>query len=65
MDENSMDKNSTNITRRNLFIAGGLGAVAAAAMTGTASAASKNPNIQLVKDFIAAWNDPDKAVTFL
>ena len=62
-----MDESITNVTRRNLFIVGGLGAVAATSLAGTALAEgkAKNPNVQVVEDFIAAWNEPDKAVTFL
>jgi limonene-1,2-epoxide hydrolase len=55
----------TNVTRRNLFIAGGLGVVAASALANTASAAGKNPNVKIVEDFCASWNDADKSVTFL
>ena len=57
------------ITRRTAFVAGALGAVAAAALGRTAVAAEEKSdskaNEKVVKDFIAAWNDPDKAVTFL
>ena len=42
----------------------------AAGLAGTALAddkpkAAANPNVAVVKDFIASWNDPDKAVTYL
>jgi len=59
------------ITRRNAIVAGALGAVAAATLGKTAVAAEEmsksdtKANEKVVKDFIAAWNDPDKAVTFL
>ena len=59
------------ITRRNAIVAGALGAVAAATLGSTAFAADEKKksdpkaNEKVVKDFIAAWNDPDKAVTFL
>jgi len=59
------------ITRRKAIVAGALGAVAAATLGKTAGAADApaksdtKANEKVVKDFIAAWNDPDKAVTFL
>ena len=59
------------ITRRNAIVAGALGAVAAATLGKTAVAADApaksdtKANEKVVKDFIAAWNDPDKAATFL
>jgi len=58
------------ITRRTAFVAGALGAVAAATLGKTAVAADEKKsdvkaNEKVVNDFIAAWNDPDKAVTFL
>jgi limonene-1,2-epoxide hydrolase len=58
------------ITRRTAFVAGALGAVAAATLGTTAVAAEEKKsdskaNVKVVNDFIAAWNDPDKAVTFL
>jgi len=58
------------ITRRTAFVAGALGAVAAATLGKTAVAADEKKsdakaNEKVVADFIAAWNDPDKAVTFL
>jgi limonene-1,2-epoxide hydrolase len=57
------------ITRRTAFVAGALGAVTAA-LGKTAIAADEKKsdtkaNEKIVNDFIAAWNDPDKAVTFL
>lgn len=58
-----------NITRRNMFIAGAVGAVAVAGLANTAVADAKSDgqkaNIKVVEDFIKAWNDPDKSVTFL
>ncbi len=30
-----------------------------------ADSATEKANVKVVNDFIAAWNDPDKAVTFL
>jgi limonene-1,2-epoxide hydrolase len=57
------------ITRRTAFVAGALGAVAVATLGKTAIAAEEKSdakaNEKVVADFIAAWNDPDKAVTFL
>ena len=56
------------ITRRTAFVAGALGAVAAATLGKTAIAEEKSDtkaNEKVVADFIAAWKDPDKAVTFL
>ena len=57
------------ITRRTAFVAGALGAVTAA-LGETAIAADERKsdtkaNEKIVNDFIAAWNDPNKAVTFL
>ncbi len=62
-----MDEADTEVTRRTLFLAGGLGALALAA-AGTSSAvelsATDKANLQLVKDFCKAWNedppDPEK-----
>ena len=58
-----------NITRRNVFIAGAVGAVAAAGLANSAVADAKSDeqkaNIKVVEDFIKAWNDPDKSVTYL
>jgi len=59
-----MDVNDMDMTRRNLFIAAGLGTVALS-LGGQVEAAEKNPNIKIVEDFCAAWNDPDKAVAYL
>ena len=57
------------ITRRTAFVAGALGAVAVATLGKTAIAAEEKSdtkaNEKVVADFIAAWKDPDKAVTFL
>jgi len=57
------------ITRRTAFVAGALGAVAVATLGKTAVAAEEKSdskaNEKVVADFIAAWKDPDKAVTFL
>ena len=61
--------NETNVTRRTAIVAGALGAVAVAAMPKIASAApaagEAKANQKVVKDFIAAWDDPDKAASFL
>jgi limonene-1,2-epoxide hydrolase len=58
-----------NISRRTIFVAGALGAVAVAGLAGTASAAETSAagkaNIKIVEDFIKAWNEPDKSVAFL
>jgi len=58
-----------NITRRNVFVAGALGAVAVTGLAKTAAAEAKGDtqkaNIKVVNDFIKAWDDPDKSVTFL
>jgi limonene-1,2-epoxide hydrolase len=54
-----------------MFVAGGLGVVAVAGLVGagTAQAAEMGDkakaNVKVVEDFIKAWNDPDKAVTYL
>ena len=57
------------VTRRNAIVAGALGAMAVATLGKTTIAAEEKSdtkaNEKVVKDFIAAWNDPDKAVTFL
>jgi limonene-1,2-epoxide hydrolase len=58
------------ITRRTAFVAGALGAVAAVTLGKTAIAAEEKKsdtktNEKIVNDFIGAWNDPNKAVTFL
>jgi limonene-1,2-epoxide hydrolase len=42
--------------------------LAAGGMTsviGCGESASKNPNVQVVDAFIASWDDPDEAVTYL
>lgn len=58
-----------SISRRNVFVAGALGAVAVAGLTKTAGAEAKDDthkaNIKVVEDFIKAWDDPDKSVTYL
>jgi limonene-1,2-epoxide hydrolase len=58
------------VTRRTAFVAGALGAVAVATLGKTAIAAeekseSAKANVKVVEEFIKAWNDPDKSVTFL
>ncbi len=59
------------VSRRTMFVAGGLGVVAVAGLVGagTAQAAEMGDkakaNVKVVDDFIKAWNDPDKAVTYL
>jgi limonene-1,2-epoxide hydrolase len=59
-----------DITRRTAFVAGALGAFAAAGLTAKTAAAyvpteTQAANLKVVADFIAAWNTPDKAVTYL
>lgn len=58
-----------NITRRTVFVAGALGAVAVAGLAKTAEAATptdaQKANIKVVEDFIKAWNEPDKSVAYL
>lgn len=65
---------STKITRRGLVAAGAVGALGMAALPVVAraeemsmakAAGGGNANVKVVNDFIAAWTDPDKAVTFL
>lgn len=51
------------ITRRSLFAAAAIVALAGPALAG--ESATEKANIKVVNDFIAAWNTPDKAVTFL
>jgi limonene-1,2-epoxide hydrolase len=57
------------ITRRTAFVAGALGAVAVATLGKTAIAAEEKSdskaNVKVVEEFIKAWNDPDKSVTYL
>ena len=57
------------ITRRTAFVAGALGAVAVATLGNTAIAAEEKSdskaNVKVVEEFIKAWNDPDKSVTYL
>jgi limonene-1,2-epoxide hydrolase len=64
-----MDEVSTHITRRTAFVAGGIGALALAALPGIAEAAPRSDvekaNVKLVKNFCQSWNDADKAATFL
>src|SRR4051812_49240599 len=61
---------STDLSRRALFVAGGM-AAAAAALTHAAPAAAagasaaEKANLKLVEDFVNSWSDPDKSVTFL
>ena len=61
--------NNIEITRRTVFAAGALGAVAVAGLSGTAQAAEESAgakaNIKIVEDFIKAWNEPDKSVAYL
>jgi limonene-1,2-epoxide hydrolase len=58
-----------NITRRTVFVAGALGAVAVAGLAKTTQAATpsdaQTANIKVVEDFIKAWNEPDKSVAYL
>jgi limonene-1,2-epoxide hydrolase len=55
------DKTDLLVTRRKLFLAGGLGAIAVAAAAKSAGAvdisAVEKANVQLVKDFCKAWAD--------
>ncbi len=63
-----MDESDLDLTRRNLFVAGSLAAVAVAALPGTAGAAesaNEKANVKVVTDFVHSWDDPDKSVTFL
>jgi limonene-1,2-epoxide hydrolase len=64
-----MDEAVTSFSRRNLFLAGGVGAVAAIGLAGSAQAAettaTEKANIKLVEDFCKSWNDPDKSVAYL
>lgn len=59
------------LSRRAAFVAGGIGVVALAGLAGAPAARAdemgdkSKANIKVVDDFIAAWNTPDKAVTFL
>jgi limonene-1,2-epoxide hydrolase len=57
------------ITRRTAFVAGVLGAVTAAlgktAVAADGKISDTKANEKVVNDFIAAWNDPDKAVKSL
>ena len=61
--------NEFAITRRTAFVAGALGAVAVATLGKTAIAAEEKSdskaNVKVVEEFIKAWNDPDKSVTYL
>lgn len=61
--------NDINITRRTAFVAGALGAVAVAGLTGASATAApteaQKANIKIVEDFIKAWNEPDKSITYL
>jgi len=65
--EDTMSK--TNHSRRRLiFLVGLLGAVAVTVMTGVSGAAetaTEKANMKVVSDFIASWDDPDQAVTYL
>jgi len=57
------------ITRRTAFVGGVLGAITAAlgkaAIAADGKISDTKANEKVVNDFIAAWNDPDKAVTSL
>jgi limonene-1,2-epoxide hydrolase len=59
-----MQRSNRNLSHRT-FLALGVMAALAAGFSGTALAAKKSANSQVVADFIANWNDPDKAVTYL
>jgi limonene-1,2-epoxide hydrolase len=56
-----MDESGLPVTRRTLFIAGGLGTVAAATLAALPASADTSTlekgNVLLVKDFCAAWSD--------
>jgi len=55
-----MDQADTALTRRTIFLAGGLGALAVAAAgmaTAAESSGAEKANLQLVKDFCKAWGD--------
>ena len=54
-----------NLARRWLLVAGLASAVAISGVSGAAGDATRKANLKVVADFIASWNDPDKAVTFL
>ena len=59
---------SDNLNGRTFFIAGLLCSAAVAGMAGSSTAAesaTEMANMKVVADFIASWDDPDKAVTFL
>ncbi len=65
-----MSEIETNVGRRTLFVAGGLGAIALAGLSGSAEAAGKRTdaekaNVKLVKAFCNSWNDPDSSVAYL
>jgi limonene-1,2-epoxide hydrolase len=60
--------NDIDMTRRSVFLAGALGAVAAAGLGGSARAgesAGAEANVKIVEDFIKSWNIADKSVTYL
>ncbi len=57
-----------NLNRPTFFIAGLLCLAAVAGMVSSSAAAesaTEKANMKVVADFIASWDDPDKAVTFL
>ena len=57
-----------NSRRRLIFLAGLLGAVVMTTMacvSAEAESATEKANMEVVSDFIASWDDPDKAVTYL
>ncbi len=57
-----------NLKGRTFLIAGLLCMAAVAGMAGSsvaADSATEKANIKVVADFIASWDDPDEAVTFL
>ena len=57
-----------NLKGRTFFIAGLLCMAAVAGMAGSSAAAesaTEKANMKVVADFIASWDDPDKAITFL
>ena len=57
-----------NSMRPMLFIVALLGGLSLAGMAGVSAAsesAAEKANIKVVNDFMASWDDPDKAVTYL
>jgi limonene-1,2-epoxide hydrolase len=63
--------NTNDMSRRHAVMAGGLGALAVAALADSAVAATKGnteaekANIKLVTAFCNSWNDPDQSIAML